>query len=336
MFKNKITVIVGALILIGIIGTAGVLSWWNWATKPYSASGPSQLLTIAPGTTPVQLADELQQRQLIRSAWAFRYLIRLRQSDFKIFAGDYTVSPAMPPAEILKQILADQQATVRVTIPEGFTTGQIIDLFVQKGIGTKAEFTKVITQDKFAYVFLKGAPPGLHRLEGYLSPNTYFVDRDAAPHAVIDMLLEQFNKELTPSVQKQLAAMKLTVPQWVTLASMVEKEAEKPTDRPLIASVFLNRLKINMPLQSCATIQFLLGTPKPVLYDKDLQIPSPYNTYLHKGLPPGPISNPGEASLQAILHPAKTNYLYFVAKKDGYHAFAATYAEHLKNIKLYE
>ena len=117
---------------------------------------------------------------------------------------------------------------------------------------------------------------------------------------------------------------------------MVEKEAKKTADRPLIASVIMNRLKINQPLQIDATIQFLLGTPKAKLYDKDLQILSPYNTYKRRGLPPGPIANPGHASLQAALYPAQSNFLYYVAKKDGSHVFAKTYAEHLKNIKLYQ
>jgi len=224
----------------------------------------------------------------------------------------------------------------RVTIPEGYNTEQIIALLVQKGIGSKEEFTKVITEDTFPYTFLNGAPKGSHRLEGYLFPNTYFIDIKTSPHAVIDLLLQQFAKELTPQVKKQLTTMKLTVPQWVTVGSMVEKEAEKESDRPLIASVIMNRLKVNQPLQIDATIQFLLGTPKAKLYDKDLQIASPYNTYLHPGLPPGPIANPGHASMQAALYPAQTDFLYYVAKKDGYHAFTKTYAEHLKNVKLYE
>jgi UPF0755 protein len=183
----------------------------------------------------------------------------------------------------------------RVTIPEGYNTEQIIALLVQKGIGSKEEFAKVITDDSFPYTFLKDAPKGSHRLEGYLFPNTYFIDTNTSPHAVIDMFLQQFAKELTPKVQKQLVTMKLSISQWVTLGSLVEKEAEKKSDRPLIASVLMNRLKIDQPLQIDATIQFLLGTPKAKLYDKDLQIASPYNTYLHQGLPPGPIANPGDA-----------------------------------------
>lgn len=311
--------------------------WWNWATQPYSAFGNSEKITISSGTTTSQLAEELQRRHLIRSAWAFKYLARIQETNFKIYVGDYVLAPTMSPAEIINRLLKGSvSGDTRVTIPEGYSTEQIIELLVSKGLGSKEEYTKVVTQDKFPYLFLKNSPQGIHRLEGYLFPDTYIIDRKTTPHAVIDMFLQQFSKEITPEVQKQLNTMKLTVPQWVTIGSLVEKEAVKESDRPLIASVIMNRLKINKPLQIDATIQFLLSTPKAKLYNKDLQIPSPYNTYLHAGLPPGPIANPGNASLQAALHPAQTAYLYYVAKKDGYHVFAKTYAEHLKNVKLYQ
>ena len=311
------------------------MSCWIWATRPYSPTGNSEQISISPGMTVEQLAEKLQQGRIIRSAWAFRMLAWLRQANIKLYVGDYQLAQTMSPEDIINVLRKGAEFT-RVTIPEGYTTDQIIALLVQKGVGSKEEFTKVITDDVFSYPFLQGAPKGIHRLEGYLFPNTYYIYVKTSPHAVIDLLLQQFAKELTPEAQKQLVTMKLSIPQWVTLGSLVEKEAVKESDRPLIASVILNRLKINQPLQIDATIQFLLGTPKPKLYDKDLQIPSPYNTYLHKGLPPGPIANPGDASLQAALYPAQTDFLYYVAKKDGYHVFAKTYAEHLKNIKLYQ
>ncbi|HZK56332.1 MAG TPA: endolytic transglycosylase MltG [Desulfosporosinus sp.] len=322
-------------ILVLLVGGIGIMTWWSWATKPYVPVGDNEKITIAMGTTVPQLAEKLQERHLIRSALMFRYIVHSEQSDFKIYAGDYLLTPAMSPSEMIKRFLDSSAALAsnRVTIPEGYTTEQIIDLLVLKGIANKEAFTKVVKDDEFPYPFLKDAPKGIHRLEGYLFPNTYDIPVKTNPHQMIDLLLRQFAKELTPDVQKQLDTSKLSVAQWVTLGSMVEKEAVKQEDRPKVASVFLNRLKIDQPLQSCATIQFLLGTPKEKLYNKDLQIPSPYNTYLHKGLPPGPIANPGHASLQAVLHPTESEMLYFVAKKDGYHAFAKTYAEHLENIK---
>ena len=336
--KNETRRILKGFMLVLIVGGIGFLAWWNWATKPYSSTGNNEKITIAQGTTAAQLAEELQRRHLIRSAWAFRYLAHAQQSDFKLYVGDYQLAPTMPPGEIIKRLIsgADSLDIIRVTIPEGYTTEQIIELFVQKGIGSKEEFTKVVTEDGFPYPFLKDAPKGIHRLEGYLFPNTYDISVKITPHAVIELLLQQFVKELTPEVQKRLDTIKLSVPQWVTLGSLVEKEAVKAPDRPLIASVFMNRLRIGQPLQSCATIQFLLGTTKEKLFEKDLLIPSPYNTYLHSGLPPGPIANPGHDSLKAALYPTQTDFLYFVAKKDGSHAFAKTYAEHLKNVKFYQ
>ncbi len=331
---SKWVILTFVLLAVGM----GFLSWWSWATKPYSTAGDSEKITITSGTTAAELAEELQERNLIRSAWAFRYLARAHQSDFKLYVGNYQLAPTMLPSEMIKRLIRGASAldTNRITIPEGYSTGQIIDTLVEKGIGSKEEFVKVVTEDEFSYSFLKEAPKGIYRLEGYLFPNTYEIPVKSTPHAVIDLLLQQFAKELTPEVQKQLEILKLSVPQWVTIASMVEKEAAKQEDRPLIASVIMNRLKIKQPLQIDATIQFLLGTPKPKLYNKDLQISSPYNTYLNSGLPLGPIANPGHASLQAALYPDQTEFIYYVAKKDGYHVFAITYAEHLKNIKLYQ
>lgn len=326
------------LFFVLLIGGVGFLSWWSWATKPFSTTGDSEKITINSGTTAAQLAEELHERNLIRSAWAFRYLARAQQSEFKLYVGDYQLAPTMLPSEMIMRLISGAVAsdTNRITIPEGYSTVQIIDLLVQKGIGSKEQFEKVVTEDEFTYSFLKDAPKGIHRLEGYLFPNTYDIPTKVTPHAVIELLLQHFGKQLTPEVQKQLTTLKLSVPQWVTIASMVEKEAAKQEDRPLIASVIMNRLKIKKPLQIDATIQFLLGTPKPKLYNKDLQIPSPYNTYLNSGLPLGPIANPGQASLQAALYPAQTDFIYYVAKKDGFHVFAKTYPEHLNNIKLYQ
>lgn len=336
--KKKTMGIMMWVFLLSLVGGFGLLSWYSWATKPYSSEGERVKITIAPGTTAAQLGGELEQRQLIRSEWMFRLLARIQNDQFRLYVGDYQLAPTMSPDEMINRLIKGtaMMDTERLTIPEGYTTNQIIGLLVQKGFGTKEEYIQVVTEDAFPYPFLKDAPKGIHRLEGYLSPNTYEIDKKASPRAVIDLLLRQFEKEITSDVQKKLNEMNLSVSQWVTLASLIEKEAVKADDRPLIASVLHNRLKINQPLQIDATIQFLFETPKPKLFYKDLEIPSPYNTYLHSGYPPGPIANPGHASLQAVLYPAQTEYRYYVAKKDGYHAFAKTYAEHLANIKIHQ
>ena len=324
-----------------VLGLAGVLAawnWWQWALKPYAAGHAAQeVLTVSPGMNTRQIASDLENRHLIRSAWVFSYLARAGQVDAKLKPGEYKLSAALSPQEMINKLLKGPDIEIlKVTIPEGFTTEQIIAALVQKGLGTKEAYARVVTSDPFPYPFLKDAPEGLHRLDGFLFPDTYYLDKDMTPHAVLDKMLERFGREITPETEPRLREMKFSVRQWVILASIVEKEAVKEADRPLIASVFLNRLAKNMKLESCATIQYILGTPKPKLYDKDLQIPSPYNTYLHAGLPPGPIASPGHASLQAVLHPAQSDYLFFLAKSDGYHVFAKTFEEHLENQRKYQ
>lgn len=311
--------------------------WWLWATQPYSNQNTSEMIAITHGMTANQVGTELERRHLIRSAWAFSLLASQLQADSKLFAGDYFLSANMSPQGMLTKLLSGSKVeAIRLTIPEGYTTDQIVNLLVQKGIGTKDDYPKVLATDSFDYSFLQGIPQNAHRLDGFLFPDTYFLDQKDTPHTAIDLMLQRFQKELTPEVETHLKGMNLSIRDWVNLAALVEKEAVQETDRPIIASVFMNRLAINMPLQVDATIQFILGTPKAKLYNKDLQIPSPYNTYLHTGLPPGPIASPGHASLEAVLHQEKTDYLYYLAKPDGYHVFAKTFAEHLQNQKKYQ
>ncbi|HWQ89153.1 MAG TPA: endolytic transglycosylase MltG [Desulfitobacteriaceae bacterium] len=328
---------VGSGILIIMLFIAGLGYWWHWATYPCSATGQAEVLEVLPGTSLNLLAKELEERRLIRSASAFCLIARTRYQGNKLLPGEYYISATMSPESIIFKLLQgpDMQAT-RVTIPEGYNLAQIVDLLVQKGLGTKEEFSRIIANESFPYSFLKDAPAGTQRLEGFLFPDTYFFNKGDDPREVINTMLQRFSRELTTETQNQLAERKISVLEWVILSSLVEKEAKKETDRTLIASVFFNRLHLNMPLQSCATIQYILGTPKSKLLNTDLQISSPYNTYLNNGLPPGPIASPGHASLQAVLQPAQSDYLYFLAKSDGYHVFAKTLEEHLSNQKIYQ
>lgn len=320
------------LVLLG-----GMSVWWHTASKAYAQSDKKELFVLTPGMNASQVAAELAQRHLIRSALVFRVLVRSRQADAKLYAGEYFLSQGMNPAEIIDRLLQGPEVdAVRVTIPEGYTTAQTIEALVEKGLGNKEDFMKAAAGYDFPFSFVQGAPKGEHRLDGFLFPDTYFIKKKSSPAEILALFLKRFEQELTPQVTARLNEMGMSVHDWVTLSSLVEKEAVHESDRPLIASVFLNRLRIKMPLQSCATIQYVLGAPKPKLYEKDLQIPSPYNTYLHPGLPPGPIANPGHASLAAVLNPGQTDYFYFVAKSDGYHVFAKTFEEHLQNQQKYQ
>jgi UPF0755 protein len=324
-------------LIIFLLLIVGLGSWWQWANTPCSATGKTEQITVVPGSTLHLVAKELEQRKLIRSASAFSLMARTCGKNFRLLPGEYYISATMSPESILYKLRQgpDVQSN-RVTIPEGYTSEQIVNLLVQKGLGTKESFTEVIGNGYFPYSFLNNAPAGVHRLEGFLFPDTYCFNQGEDARQIINTMLERFSRELTPETQNQLDNLRISVREWVIMGSLVEREAEKEVDRPLIASVFFNRLKKDMPLQSCATIQFILGTPKAKLVNSDLQIPSPYNTYIHKGLPPGPIASPGHASLQAVIQRVQTDYLYFLAKDDGYHVFAKTFEEHLSNQKIYQ
>ncbi len=325
---------------------AGAGFWFNANLKAVSGSEQTLLFEIKPGMTASQVAEELENQDIIRSAEAFLQLCRWQKAESKIVAGVYYLSPDMSSREILDALMkGTEPETVRITIPEGYTVQQIVDTLVDRGLGTESEYYAAMASFSAKdYDFLKGIPSGKangipngkNRLEGFLFPDTYFFDKKAQPRDVIDRFLQRFNKELSKETADRLEEMKLSVFDWVTLASVVEREAKKEEERPIIAGVFANRLKIGMPLQSCATVLYALGEVKPVLSIEDTKIDSPYNTYKYPGLPPGPIANAGSASLQAVLHQKKTDYLYFAAKPDGSHAFAVTYQEHLRNVAKYE
>ncbi|NLM21162.1 MAG: endolytic transglycosylase MltG [Peptococcaceae bacterium] len=324
------------LILLLVLAGAGF--WFSHNLKPVSSTAQTRVFVIEQGMPASKVAEELKKQNIIRNAQAFLQLCRWQKADSKLMAGMYYLSPDMSSREILETLLqGTEPEVVRITIPEGYTVEQIVNTLVNNGLGTEKEYYKAMAsfsaQD---YAFLKGIPNGKNRLEGFLFPDTYFFDKKAKPRDVIDRFLQRFSRELTPETRNKLEEMNLSIYDWVIHASIVEREAQKQEERPVIAGVFANRLRIGMPLQSCATVQYVLGEVKPVLSTEDTKIDSPYNTYKYPGLPPGPISNPGHASLQAVLYPEKTDYLYFVAKQDGSHAFAVTYQQHLNNIAKYQ
>jgi len=312
-------------------------TWWNNGLKPVSLQAEPVLVNIAPGSRAVDVAEELSQKGVIRNPLVFRLYLRWQGLDTKIKSGEYLVSGAWPVPEIAAELAVGHAVEYSVTIPEGLTVKQVAELLEAEGVANKAEFLAAAGDEslKESYTFLAGVPPGPDMLEGYLFPDTYRYTRDVTARQVVKMMLDRFNQVFTPEMRRRAEELGLTMHQAVTLASIIEKEAMLDEERPVISGVFHNRLQIGMPLQSCATVQFILGEPKPVLSIQDTRIPSPYNTYLHGGLPPGPIAAPGKASLQAALYPEDVPYLYFVARGDGGHAFAETLAEHNANSERY-
>jgi len=328
---------IGIILVVLLVLLAGG-TWWSGNLKPVSDSSDKVAFVLEPGMNASEVAAKLETDHLIRQASVFRQLCRINKADSKLVAGLYYLSPSMSSREILDTLMkGPEPEVVRITIPEGYTVAQIVDKLVENSLGTKNEFYDAMERfDQDNYSFLADIPSGENRLEGFLFPDTYFFDKKATPSETIERFLQRFKQELTAETTNRLAERNMSVFEWLIKASLVEKEAKKAEERPLIAGVFENRLKIDMPLESCATIQYILGEVKPVLTIADTQIDSPYNTYRNTGLPPGPIANPGHASLQAALYPKDTDYFFFVAKNDGSHAFAVTYEEHLKNVSIYQ
>jgi UPF0755 protein len=241
----------------------------------------------------------------------------------------------MTMESIMKQLINGTVLTVRFTIPEGFDIAKVTDRLTAGNLVNKDEFINQLTNGVFSYRFLSDVPAGKERLEGFLYPDTYEIYPDATEKKIIDKMLSRFDEVFTEEYYRRADELGMSVSQIMTLASIIEREAKVAEDRPVIASVFYNRLAIDMPLQSCATVQYILGEQKEKLTNKDIAIDSPYNTYKNAGLPPGPICSPGIESIKAALYPSDTDYLYFLAKGDGSSVFSVTYDDFLKNKAKY-
>lgn len=335
--KNKKKTAMLLLIILALIAAAAGItysSYRNFITKPASDNGGEVVFKIEKGSTSSNIIDGLYDKELISNRLFAKIYVKLNVKK-SLKAGEYTFDKSMSPEAIFEKL---QKGTrdldvVRVTFPEGYNIKQIAGVLKEKGLIIEEDaFIKETQEGEFDYDFLKDIPKDRpSRLEGYLFPDTYEFKAGVTEHQIIDKMLERFEEIFNQEISKKLGDRSLD--ELIIMASIVEREARVESERPIIAAVFYNRLKIDMQLQSCATIQYILGTNKERLLNKDLEIESPYNTYLNSGLPAGPISSPGRNSIKAALEPADVDYLYFVLKKydgDGSHNFASNYNEFLK------
>ncbi|GAB6274680.1 MAG: endolytic transglycosylase MltG [Peptococcaceae bacterium] len=309
----------------------------NALVNPVFPASKNKLITviIPPRASSAAVGKILYEHGLVRAPLVFQVYSRLKGVDGKLKTGRYYFSLKQGVPEITAQLVKGPDAVV-FTIPEGFTVYQIADLLDRRGLVEKEAFLKAAAAANFNYSFLTYLPLSWRRLEGYLFPDTYRVNHGTSAQKIIEMMLDRFNRTVKKlNYEKQARQAGLTLHQAVIIASLVEREAKKEDERPLIAGVIMNRLQKRMPLQVDATVQYALGSQRAKLYYKDLQVDSPYNTYKIPGLPPGPIACPGESSLLAAVKPSPTSYLYYVAKPDGSHAFASTLAAHNINRKRY-
>lgn len=310
-----------------------------------SADDTAEVFTVNPGETAATIAPRLDREGLVSDGQLFLYLVRYRGVDAQLEAGEYELRPNMTMDEIIDTLQHGRLREVSITIPEGKRAEEVAELLEERGISDGEEFLSLVRAGSSAYGFLGGRPEGASSsLEGYLFPETYRIPADYDAAAILDLLLATFGERFSPEMRQAAADKGMTVHEVVTLASIVEREAVVPEERPIIASVYLNRLAQGMYLQSDPTVQYALGYQEdagqwwkiPMSLEEDVVVDSPYNTYMYPGLPPGPLCSPGLASIEAVLEPAETPYLFFYSKFDGSHAFAETYEEHLLNQERYQ
>ncbi len=344
--------VVGVAVLVGFVVLGDSNSFLGTSlgqlTDPMAPMDPNDttrvVVTIPPGSTAGDIGSLLQQQGLVRSSLFFRIAADQAGVGSSLAAGDYELSKSMSTPEIV-QVLANGQVKrgLVATIPEGWRSEQIADRLDATGVAGRDDFLQAVATPTSVPSFDLLPQPIPQRLEGFLFPQTYEVRQRVSGADAADLMIKMFNQRVGSALQSP-SESGLNAQQVVTLASIVEREAKVPSERPTIASVYLNRLAQDMPLQADPTVQYAAATrdgPAAVAYNywrpltaDDLGINSPYNTYVHTGLPPGPICNPGEASIRAVLQPAKTDYLYFVATTDGSgtHLFARTLDEHNANV----
>ena len=288
-------------------------------------------LEIKRGDTLRTVVKALYERGITPSPTSFKLFYKI--FGWKINAGDYYLKGYVNIIELAGMFRKGFKKGIRVTIPEGFRYRQIAELLAEKGVISSQEEMMSLYRDPALLEELKIPGPSL---EGYCYPDTYYFTPGEDPRDIVRFLNKQLHEMIVQEeLETPLRESHWTLHEVLTLASIVEGEARLSRERPVIAQVFEKRLRIGMPLESCATILFALGKHRDKLYFEDLEIESPYNTYKRYGLPPGPINNPGIDSIRAVLYPASTDYLYFVSKNDGSHHFSKTYSEHLEAKRLY-
>jgi len=294
-----------------------------------SATDEKFVILVKPGMVANDIGDLLYKQGAIKSIFLFRVASKLEGMESSFQPGEYSFSKNMTVQQIVAMLARGETSYQQITIPEGYTVEQIAKLVQEKQLGNAGDFKKVAQRFVPYPYMINNNSNVIYKAEGYMFPNTYRITKGTTEEQILGMMTTQFDQQFTEKMRTRANEIGLSIKDVIILASLVEKEAQLPSDRPVIAGVFLNRLKLQMPMQSCATIQYILGYPKAELTVQDTEIPSPYNTYQHMGLPPGPIANPGIAAINAVLYPQKTDFVYFVADKQGAHHFSKTYEEHL-------
>lgn len=320
------------LLLAGIAAGYGVADLRRYAREPMAGDGTERRVTIPAGRGFEGALAILEASGIVADPLRFRILARWHGFDRRIQAGEYLLSPAMTPLRLLRELAEGRVVLHRLTIPEGFTLEQIARAAGETGLTTAGAIRTLAFDPEFARA--QGIPAD--DLEGYLFPDTYFFPRTVSARTIVLAMLDRFREVFGAEWRARAETMGWTVHEIVTLASIIERETGAPEERPLIGSVFLNRLRIGMRLQSDPTVIYGIADFDGNLTRKHLDTPTPYNTYQIAGLPPGPIASPGRDALEAALFPAESDYLYFVARGDGTHEFSKNLKAHNRAVRKFQ
>jgi UPF0755 protein len=318
-----------SLYLTAILLTLVLLGTGYLVVPPGSRRQGEVYVRVTAGAGARTIGNELAQKRLVRSGFHFVLWTKILGAEGRLQAGEYMLHPGMTPFDIVRRIKDGQVASPGITIPEGFDLRQISAALATAGLVDENQFLAAAND---AASVLEGtglAVPPNNSLEGYLFPDTYRIAPGTPVQDILRTMVVRMNAVVGPLLEERDIPLDLSLHQLLTLASIVEKEAQQAAERPLIAGVFLNRLRQRMPLQADPTVKYVLDPAPTRLSLQDVAVDSPYNTYRYPGLPPGPIASPGIEAIKAVLEPADTEHLYFVARGDGTHVFSRSYREHL-------
>lgn len=324
--------VTGVLLLLGLVAAGGA-AWWTWRVlhTPVPPPAPGVVVVVPPGETFRAVTTRLHDAGVLPHPLVLRIYARVAGGDRSVRSGEFRFDTPLSPIEMLALLQSSTDTGRQVTIPEGLTAEQIATLLEERGYGGRDAFRCAMEDPQLLLEFALPATG----VEGFLFPDTYSFDLTTPPVDIIRTMLQHFRTQAA-SLAAQREAAGMSELAMVTLASVIERETGHPDERPLISGVFHNRLRLGMPLQSDPTVLYGRGDGRGPITRSDLAAPHPYNTYVFRGLPPGPIANPGRAALEAAVAPARTSALYFVSRNDGSHAFSDSLEEHNRAVRRYQ
>ncbi len=322
------------LFIIVVLCLAGA-GWGAWDLyQPYRGYGDPEFVEVTPGTGAPAIVDLLVSRGVLAHRWPFLARYWVMRSHHRLKAGEYYFDRPLRPIDVYRKLILGDVFLYSVVVPEGSDRFDIARILSDRMAIDSGDFLRRTGNTSLIHDLDPAAPT----LEGYLFPDTYRFPRRVSPDTIISTMVARFRHVMKAKLPEEFASSPGTLHAAVTLASLVEKETPDPAERPVVAGVFARRLQLNIPLQCDPTVVYaarVAHRPIDVIHASDLKFDSPFNTYIHAGLPPGPISNPGERSLSAAFHPADGDELYFVSNNHGGHLFSKTLAEHERNVATY-